>query len=227
MQWFRMYTDFTTDWKIEALAFEDQRHFVFVLCLKAAGFIDQDYPSIAIKDRAMGRRLGLLGEALDNAKARLMEVNLINIDWQPSGWEKRQRASDSAAERMRKYRENKTVKKCDVKGSERKRNALRNGDALDKKRIEKNSNALSRFGDFWVSYPVKKSKGQAERAWAKLNPDEQLHDAILDGLERAKTSEQWVSANGRFIPHPATWLNARGWEDELPGGVADDFRGNL
>ncbi|MDQ7790317.1 MAG: DUF4373 domain-containing protein [Clostridia bacterium] len=70
------------------------------------------------------------------------------------------------------------------------------------------------FDEFWHRYPRKKSKGQAERAWAKLNPDEQLHEAILDGLERAKTSADWVKDSGAFIPYPATWLNARGWEDE-------------
>jgi hypothetical protein len=27
-------------------------------------------------------------------------------------------------------------------------------------------------------------------------------------------SEQWRRDDGRFIPHPATWLNQRRWEDE-------------
>ena len=71
-----------------------------------------------------------------------------------------------------------------------------------------------RFDQFWQRYPRKKSKGQAEKTWAKINPDEQLHEAILNGLERAKTSGDWQKNNGEFIPHPATWLNAKGWEDE-------------
>ena len=81
------------------------------------------------------------------------------------------------------------------------------------------------FDQFWQRYPKKKSKGQAEKAWAKINPDEQLHEAILNGLERAKTAGDWQKNNGEFIPHPATWLNAKGWEDEEGGsdnGTADD-----
>ena len=70
------------------------------------------------------------------------------------------------------------------------------------------------FDQFWQQYPRKKSKGQAEKAWAKINPDEQLQEAILNGLERAKTSGDWQKNNGEFILHPATWLNAKGWEDE-------------
>lgn len=67
---------------------------------------------------------------------------------------------------------------------------------------------------FWPAYPNKKSKGRAEKAILSINPDEQLQDRILDALERAKTSEQWTKDAGRFIPHPASWLHAKGWEDE-------------
>ena len=69
------------------------------------------------------------------------------------------------------------------------------------------------FDEFWAQYPKKRNKGQAERAWAKIKPDEQLFKAILDGLERAKKSRDWLKNEGQFIPYPATWLNAKGWED--------------
>ena len=70
------------------------------------------------------------------------------------------------------------------------------------------------FDEFWAQYPKKRSKGRAERAWVKIKPDEQLFKAILDGLERAKTSVEWQKDGGQYIPYPSTWLNAKGWEDE-------------
>lgn len=70
------------------------------------------------------------------------------------------------------------------------------------------------FADFWAAYPRKKSKGAAERAWLKVKPDEQLAGQIVAAVERAKTSADWLREGGRFIPHPATWLNAKGWMDE-------------
>ena len=70
------------------------------------------------------------------------------------------------------------------------------------------------FARFWAAYPKKRSKGQAEKAWAKLQPDEQLVETMLATLERAKKSEEWRKENGRYIPYPASWLNAKGWEDE-------------
>ena len=71
------------------------------------------------------------------------------------------------------------------------------------------------FSKFWAAYPNKKSKGAAEKAWQSLKPSEQLEAEIHSGLERAKTSPQWTRNDGQFIPHPATWLRAKGWEDEF------------
>jgi hypothetical protein len=76
------------------------------------------------------------------------------------------------------------------------------------------------FDEFWAQYPKKRSKGQAEKTWVKLKPDEQLFKAIMAGLERAKPSVEWQKNNGQYIPYPSTWLNAKGWEDEYTGGVA-------
>lgn len=76
------------------------------------------------------------------------------------------------------------------------------------------STLKDRFETFWTNYPKKRSKGQAEKAWAKIKPDEQLTGEILSALERAKTSADWQKDGGQFIPYPATWLNAKGWEDD-------------
>ena len=70
------------------------------------------------------------------------------------------------------------------------------------------------FDQFWQLYPRKKNKGQAERVWAKLRPNDELFASILAGLERAKVSYDWQKEGGKYIPYPATWLNAKGWEDE-------------
>jgi hypothetical protein len=70
------------------------------------------------------------------------------------------------------------------------------------------------FEAFWKAYPNRVSKGDAHRAWAKLEPDGALVGRIMSALEWQTLSPQWVKDSGRFIPHPATWLNSRRWEDE-------------
>ena len=72
------------------------------------------------------------------------------------------------------------------------------------------------FNELWKVYPKKVSKAEAEKAFRKLNPDEKLFGEIMTALEKHKQLEQWQKENGRFIPHLATWLNKRRWEDELP-----------
>jgi hypothetical protein len=83
------------------------------------------------------------------------------------------------------------------------------GDSVGPKKI-----LLKRFETFWSHYPKKKSKGQAEKTWLKLKPTKKLLKIITDAVDQAKTSEDWLKDNGQFIPHPSTWLNAKGWEDE-------------
>ena len=73
---------------------------------------------------------------------------------------------------------------------------------------------ISRFLDFWKAYPRKRSKGDAEKAWSKQNLDAKV-DEIIAAVEAQKTWPDWLKDNGRFIPHPASWLNAKGWENEL------------
>jgi hypothetical protein len=71
------------------------------------------------------------------------------------------------------------------------------------------------FADFWEAYPKKVAKPVALKAWTKLAPDADLRAEMLAALERHKQSKDWTKDEGQYIPHAATWLNQRRWEDEL------------
>lgn len=101
--WFRLYSEIIDDEKIRLLAFEDRWHFVAILCLKNSGFFDKTHKGDLLR-RGMSVKLGVNGVDLDNLKARLMEVDLIDQDWQPKGWDRRQFKSDDSKERVREYR---------------------------------------------------------------------------------------------------------------------------
>jgi hypothetical protein len=70
------------------------------------------------------------------------------------------------------------------------------------------------FVQFWRAYPKRKAKEAARRAWHKLAPSADLLPVILVAIQRQKLSSDWQREDGRFIPHPASWLNQRRWEDE-------------
>lgn len=70
------------------------------------------------------------------------------------------------------------------------------------------------FDIFWSSYPKKKNKGQARRAFPKAIAKTTI-DVMVDAIEKQKQSRDWQKDGGQFIPYPSTWLNAEGWENEV------------
>ena len=73
------------------------------------------------------------------------------------------------------------------------------------------------FIEFWSAYPKKIAKGQAYRSWQKMKPkaSRTLVDTILASIIEHNKSDQWKKEHGQFIPYPSTFINQRGWEDEL------------
>lgn len=71
------------------------------------------------------------------------------------------------------------------------------------------------FEAFWKAYPKRKSKGDAWKAWKRINPDATTRDLIFAGIRRAEASADWRKSNGQFVPYPASWLNSRGWQDDI------------
>jgi hypothetical protein len=78
------------------------------------------------------------------------------------------------------------------------------------------------FDLFWSTFPRKIGKGAAELAWKKLKPDSTLQARIIQAVKAQCKSEQWRRDQGQFIPHPATWLNGKRWEDEVEVKIAQD-----
>lgn len=78
-----------------------------------------------------------------------------------------------------------------------------------------------RFGVFWTAYPKKVGKDAALRWWLKHKPDETTCAAMLAALAWQTQLADWLKEGGRFVPNPATWLNAGRWKDEPTAGTGD------
>jgi hypothetical protein len=70
------------------------------------------------------------------------------------------------------------------------------------------STGLAEFVRFWEVYPRKTGKGAAEKSWAKA-----VRLAQPETIINAARDFRWPD-DLQFVPHPATWLNQRRWEDE-------------
>lgn len=97
----------------------------------------------------------------------------------------------------------------------------------EEKRKEKNKSRASpftytsEFEIFWQEYPKKTGKGAAFTSWQKIKPDAEFQVKILAAVKTQTNCDQWRRDNGQFIPHPATWLNQRRWDDVLPETFAE------
>ena len=79
----------------------------------------------------------------------------------------------------------------------------------------KEKSALStgrNFDKLWSVYPRHEGKQAALKAFEKIDPDDELLERMINAITVQKKSAQW--SDPQFIPHPATWLNGRRWEDE-------------
>ena len=72
-----------------------------------------------------------------------------------------------------------------------------------------------KFNRFWSEYPKKVGKDKCLKWFKQHKVDDELLNKMLDTVRKFKNSTQWCKDNGQYIPHPYTWLNRGGWEDEL------------
>ena len=77
-------------------------------------------------------------------------------------------------------------------------------------------NALEpEFTAFWSAYPRKKCKGDAYKAWGQTKAIRPPVADIIEALSALKQTKDWTKDNGEFIPYPASFLRAWGWEDSV------------
>lgn len=64
------------------------------------------------------------------------------------------------------------------------------------------------FETFYSTYPRKVSKANAEKAWKKQK-------CVLSEVMPSLQKQMKLWTDPQYIPHPATWINGRRWEDDL------------
>jgi len=96
-QWFRMYSEFLTDPKVQMLSEADQRRYIMLLCLRCNG-------EVTLHETEIAFQLRISNEEWAKTKAVLIEKSLIDESNNPTNWDKRQFRSDSSAERVSRHR---------------------------------------------------------------------------------------------------------------------------
>jgi phage replication O-like protein O len=73
----------------------------------------------------------------------------------------------------------------------------------------------SEFLQFYNAYPKHIGKEPAWKAWVKLNGERPPVEELVTKINQFKKTDGWKKDNGQYIPHPATWLNQKRWNDEI------------
>jgi len=207
-----MYTEFSTDPKVQMLSEVMQRRLVMVFCMRASNSL------VTLHETEIAFQLRVSDDELKETKRLFVSKGFIDESWNVLNWDKRQFRSDSSAERVSRHREKKRKESNgDVTLQKQRSNAP------EQNRTEQitTSSADELFNKFWQAYPRHTAKQNARKAWDKLKlvPDDPRLQAIEIGLLRAKQSRDWLKDSGQFIPHAATWLNGARWNDDYSVGV--------
>lgn len=76
---------------------------------------------------------------------------------------------------------------------------------------------IENFAIFWKQYPRKVAKEAAKKAFISIIKKQSDVEAFmamtLASLKWWKEQDGWKKDQGKFIPHPATWLNRGSWGD--------------
>lgn len=102
--WFRMYSEWLDDAKIQMLSPEMQRHHVALLCLRC------QQPTEAMSEAQIAFRLRVDATFLKQVKAAFLQAGFIDEQWAVINWPKRQFLSDCSTARVRKFRERQALK---------------------------------------------------------------------------------------------------------------------
>ena len=196
-QWFRLYSEFAHDPKVQMLSEINQRRLIMLFCIRCNG-------NVTLQDEQIAFQLRISMDEWLSSKAIFIDKNFINNDNEVLNWDKRQFVSDSSAERVAKHRQRmKQSSNVTVTPPEQNR--------TDTEHNITEQIYMDDFDMFWMTYPKKVGKEAARKAWLKVNPNLTI---VLQALSWQKESPQWFKNNGQFIPNPSTWINQHRWEDE-------------
>jgi hypothetical protein len=102
-QWFRLYSEFAADPKVQSMSEAMQRRLVMVLCIRSSNVLE------TLHEEEIAFFLRLSAEELAATKSLFVRKGFIDETWSILNWDKRQYASDSSTDRVRRFREAKKL----------------------------------------------------------------------------------------------------------------------
>ena len=198
--WFRLYSEFAHDPKVQSMSEAMQRRLIMVLCMRCGN------DHVTLQDDEVAFHWRISNEELADTKALFIRKGFIDEDWNPLNWDKRQFVSDSSAERIRRHREHKK-QACNVTVTPPDTDT--DTDTESKHRAAKRKQDVDpTFERAWIEYPRKgdTSKKSSLKAWnarVKAGTDP---EAMLAGVIRYALYCHAMQTENSYIKQPATFF---------------------
>ena len=96
--WFRMYSEFSHDPKVQMMTEAMQRRYIMIMCLRCSNSL------VTLHETEIAFHLRISNEEMVETKALFVAKGFIDSGWNLLNWEKRQFASDTSKARVAKHR---------------------------------------------------------------------------------------------------------------------------
>jgi hypothetical protein len=97
-QWFRMYSEFSHDPKVQTMSEAMQRRYIMIMCLRCSNNL------VTLLDNDIAFYLRISEQELAETKSLFIKKGFVDSEWNLLNWEKRQFASDTSNARVAKHR---------------------------------------------------------------------------------------------------------------------------
>jgi hypothetical protein len=134
--WFRLYSEFAHDPKVQMLSEAMQRRYVMLMCLRCSEVLE------TLHETEIAFQLRLSTSELEETKDLFISKNFIDKHWNLLNWDKRQFVSDSSTMRVAKHR-NKKKQVSNVSETLQKRPSNATDTDTDTEQIQKRTTSVA------------------------------------------------------------------------------------
>jgi hypothetical protein len=221
-QWFRMYSEFANDAKVQMMSEIDQRRLVMLFCFRCNG-------DVTLQDEEVTFQLRISNEEWSRTKALFIQKGFIDSDNNILNWDKRQFISDSSAARVARHRDKKkqecnvTVTPPEQNRTEQNRTDIQPAADTSSDKTKKKKPKTSIPNDFSISESIRdwyKKQGYKENIDAHLVAfiDKAIANSYAyadwDAAFRNAIRDDWAKLRANGQQKPAYNGQSRDWSDD-------------
>ena len=187
--WFRLYSEFAYDQKVQMLSEVDQRRLIMLFCFRCSG-------NVTLQDEEVTFQLRCSNDEWLKTKATFIAKGFINEHNEVLNWDKRQYISDSSSERVARHREKKKsdVTLCNVTVTPPEQNRTEQKQNIYVPPISKD------LLDEWMSVRRKKKAGEiTERVFKAIEREAEKAGWTVDKAITRCCEKSWVSFEAEWV----------------------------